>query len=247
MPIEVDILTLTNAFRKEHALPALRLHQDLSRVATTHAANVADGIEPFSHLGAPERFVSSGARCLNVAENLARSDGFGREEIPRAAVSGWCGSEGHRRNLLGPFDACGIGWAANDAGVIFVTQLLALIDEREGPNLRAQAAQVLKEGGLRFLSSTPAVCATVGLALGGPMLMLGGGVVGGALSLGVGLRPATLPRAACHRALTWYRPSECACCGAVDCELWLSPDDRTPLCTSCHPSPADARVWQFVD
>eukprot|EP00440_Ansanella_granifera_P062232 gb/GFBE01067472.1/.p1 GENE.gb/GFBE01067472.1/~~gb/GFBE01067472.1/.p1 ORF type:complete len:248 (+),score=40.15 gb/GFBE01067472.1/:1-744(+) len=247
MPLEVEILALTNAFRKEHALPPLAQHKDLSTVATRHAAAVADGLEPFSHHGAPERFQESGAQCLNVAENLARSDGFGREELPRAAVEGWIGSEGHRRNLLGPFDACGIGWAANESGVVFVTQLLALIDEREGPSLRAQALKAVQLGGAKFVQSTPAVCATLGLVVGGPITAVVMGIGGVALGTGVGLRPVNIPRAACARALTWYKPSECVRCGARDTELMLSPDDKLPLCAGCHPSPGDGGVWRFVD
>eukprot|EP00931_Biecheleriopsis_adriatica_P006601 TRINITY_DN107988_c0_g1_i1.p1 TRINITY_DN107988_c0_g1~~TRINITY_DN107988_c0_g1_i1.p1 ORF type:complete len:251 (+),score=43.85 TRINITY_DN107988_c0_g1_i1:103-855(+) len=247
MPLEAEILALTNAFRKEHALPPLAQHQDLSRVAARHAAAVADGLEPFSHKGAQERFEESGAKCLNVAENLARSDGFGRQELPRAAVDGWCGSEGHRRNLLGPFDVCGIGWAANESGVVFVTQLLALMDERDCPSSRDQAMKALKQGGARFLESTPAVCATLGFCMGGPIGCVGGGIVGGSLSAFAGVRPATLPRAACARALSWYNPTKCSSCGAADVELLLRQEDKMPLCLSCHPSPGDTCLWQLVD
>lgn len=246
MPIEADILELTNDFRREHALPPLVQHKDLSVVASKHAAAVADGLEPFSHSGAPERFQASGARCLNVAENLARSDGFGRQDLPRATVEGWCGSEGHRRNLLGPFDVCGIGWAANESGVVFVTQLLALIDEREALSRTELALDALKQSGLNFIRSTPAVCATLGFFLGGTVVALSGGMVGGALSAGLGLKPVNLPKAACARALTWYKPTACARCGCVDSELLLS-EDRLPLCSACHPFPADDGCWQFVD
>jgi len=245
-PVDQEILALTNAFRREHALPPLARHSELSCIAARHAAAVADGEAPFSHSGAPERFAACGTRCLNVAENLARSDGFCREELPRAAVAGWCGSEGHRRNLLGPFDVCGVGWAASDSGTIFVTQLLALLDERDAPGLHAKASKAMKEGALCFASSTPAVCAALGLVLAGPVLGgISGGMLGGALSYGCGLKASSLPRAACARAFSWLQPSTCAHCGAPG-ELLLAVDGSV-LCPSCHPAPADSNVWHYID
>lgn len=246
MPLDLEILALTNAFRREHALPALAHHKELSCIASRHAAAVADGIEPFSHRGAPERFAACGTRCLNVAENLARSDGFGREELPRAAVSGWCGSEGHRRNLLGPFDVCGVGWAASDCGTIFVTQLLALLDERDAPSLSVRASQAVRAGVLQIAASTPAVCAALGLVIAGPVIGgLSGGVLGGALSYGCGLRASNLPRAACARAISWLQPKTCSACGTAG-ELVLN-SDRSVLCVHCHPAPGDSNVWHYID
>merc|ERR1712224_203484 len=125
--VELEVLEFTNSFRAEHRLQALRWHAGLAGIARKHAVAVAEGSAPFSHCGARERFQACSSRCINIAENLARSEGFGRGELSEATVKGWCESEGHRGNLLGPFDHCGIGWAASDNGVIFMTQLLALV------------------------------------------------------------------------------------------------------------------------
>jgi len=245
MPLDVEILELTNAFRQEHALPALARHLELTGIATRHAAAVADSLEPFSHRGAPERFAACSTRCLNVAENLARSDGFCREELPGATVAGWCSSEGHRRNLLGPFDVCGIGWAANENGTIFITQLLALLDERDAPRLGVCLSQAADKA-IKIVASTPALCAALGLVVAGPGIgFVGGGVLGGALSLGAGLRVSSLPRVAGARAANWLQPKVCTCCGQMG-ELLLD-SSGTLLCADCHPTPTDTNVWQYID
>lgn len=247
MPLDEDILELTNSFRQQHALPPLMHHKALARVAAKHAADVADGAAPFSHAGAPERFSScQGARWVNVAENLARSDGFGRDELPQATVSGWCGSPGHRRNLLGPFDACGIGWAASDAGTIFVTQLLALRDARDCPTVYAQTSQVLCEGAIRVANSAPAVCAALGLALSGPAVALGAGALGGALGHGYGLKATSVPLWGCGKAWRWLRPACCSRCGGGGGSLALAADGAL-LCVDCHPAPGDQANWNYVE
>mmetsp|Transcript_167143 Transcript_167143/g.536842 ORF Transcript_167143/g.536842 Transcript_167143/m.536842 type:complete len:259 (-) Transcript_167143:314-1090(-) len=247
--LDHEMLELTNDFRGEHGLPALRWHTGLAKVARRHAILVAEGSAPFSHSGAPDRFAQCGTRCINVAENLARSDGFSREDLPGAAVNGWCNSEGHRRNLLGPFDACGIGWAASDSGTVFVTQLLALVDEQS--TWRGKA----KELATLYFSSTPAVCAGVALVLtGGPLLAITGGIAGVALERRYGLQLASAPRVLQDRASAWLQPKTCSSCrksadsGDLLATSWAanSEDGGKLLCRQCHPSPADADVWCYV-
>lgn len=260
MPLDVQLLDLTNDFRAKHGLPPLQWHKGLATVARKHAVLVAEGRAPFSHSGAPQRFAQCGTRCINVAENLARSDGFSREDLPGAAVAGWCGSEGHRRNLLGPFDACGLGWAASDSGTIFVTQLLALLDEKSSFRGR------LRESATRAMSSTPVVCAAVGFAIGGgPLLALTSGIVGSALEKRYGLRLVSAPRVLRGRAVGWMNPAACASCGAAadgtallatstssdvggePCRSSAGAKAGKLLCRCCHPSPADADVWCYLE
>mmetsp|Transcript_32429 Transcript_32429/g.75350 ORF Transcript_32429/g.75350 Transcript_32429/m.75350 type:complete len:247 (-) Transcript_32429:136-876(-) len=246
MPLDTEILVLTNAFRAEHALPPLTRHEGLTKVAMRHAASVADGAAPFSHAGARERFQACGARCINVAENLARSDGFDHKEVPKAAMAGWTDSPGHRRNLLGPFDVCGVGWAASDNGTTFVTQLLVLLDERDKPSGYMLASKELSEGVLQLTLSTPAVCAALGAVAAGPLLGgVGGLLVGGALKCRHGVKAASLPRAACGRASRWLQPSKCARCGGA--QNLLLGSEGSLLCESCHPVPGDNNLWKFVE
>lgn len=242
MPLELDILSLTNEFRSDHALSPLRWHCALAGIARRHAVAVAEGRAPFSHAGAHQRFASCSTRCINVAENLARSDGFGRDDLPQAAVAGWRESTGHRRNLLGPFNACGVGWAASDAGTIFITQLLALLDERS--SLRGQ----LREGALSVATSTPAICTGIGLVLAGPVMALGGGILGSALDYKYGMKVANVPSVLQKKFLGYYKGHACDQCGAPRVgELLVNGTDGKLLCARCHPDPSSADAWCFVE
>jgi uncharacterized protein YkwD len=120
------ILRLTNDHRKAHKMPELLRNDKLAESAQQHAEEMS-GVAPsgkfahFSHEGAMERFERTGLACINCAENLARV--HGHDDIPAAVVNGWIESPGHRRNLVGPFNVCGIGVSTNGEGVTFVSQL----------------------------------------------------------------------------------------------------------------------------
>jgi len=244
-PLGLELLELSNSVRIENNLPPLEWHKGLSEVARRHAASVADGLASFSHAGAWERFQQCGTRCINVAENLARSDGFIRGDLPHAAVSGWVESEGHRRNLLGPFDSCGIGWAASDNGTIFITQLLALVDEQSQRHAR------FREAAYSFVASTPTICTAVGLVFAGPLPALCGGLLGGAIDSRYGLKAVSLPQMLHKRATNWLLPTICGRCGraAESGELYIegSAVDGQLVCKECHPTPSDAEVWCFLE
>ena len=69
------------------------------------------------------------ARCRRfppnraAGENLAMNSGV--YDVAKCAVDGWINSPGHRKNLLGAFDVCGIGVARSGTGQFYLTQLLA--------------------------------------------------------------------------------------------------------------------------
>jgi hypothetical protein len=241
--LEFEILELTNKFRGECNLQPLAWHKGLAGIAKRHAIMVAEGRAHFSHEGAPERFASCGTKCTNVAENLARSDGFNRDDLPVAAVDGWTASEGHRRNLLGPFDACGIGWAASDSGTIFVTQLLALLDERS--HQQGQFREKISD--VAFNGSTPAVCFGVGLVIGGPWVAVGGAIAGRALDMRYGFKAASVPRVLKDRARGLIRRRACSHCGDQSDDLLIDESNGTLLCSSCHPEPESSNVWCYVE
>lgn len=240
--VESEVLELTNSFRAEQKLAPLAWHAGLARIAKQHAIAVAEGRAPFSHAGARERFSACSSRLINVAENLARSEGFGRGDLPEASVAGWRESDGHRRNLLGPFDVVGIGWACSDTGVVFMTQLLALVDERSSLHDR------WRESAFKVVSSTPALLATVGLVFAGPTVAIGGAIAGGALQHH-GFKASKLPSVAQHRLSELLKHRFCAGCGAQAVgELLLSPNkDARLFCWGCHPTPNSHDVWCFVE
>jgi len=210
--------------------------------AKRHATMVAEGRAHFSHDGAQQRFASCGTKCTNVAENLARSDGFERADLPEAAVNGWRDSEGHRRNLLGPFDVCGIGWAASDSGTIFVTQLLALLDETS--HKRGQ----LKEQVIDVATSNTSAWCLAGLVAAGPWVAVPSAIAGKVLEIKYGFKITSLPSLLTDRVRGRIHRTVCSRCGAKDeCNLLFNESTGTLLCNDCHPDPDCDDVWCFVD
>jgi hypothetical protein len=249
-PLDHELFELTNAFRAECKVHPLQWHRGLARIAREHAMTVADGRAPFSHAGAKSRFSQCETKCVNIAENLARSEGFVRADIPEAVVSGWRSSEGHRRNLLGPFDVCGIGFAASDDGTIFVTQLLALLDEDSAKRRRA------KDVAVEALTSNSAVFAVAGLALRGPVVALAGGFLGSTVENRFGFRASAVPQVVCRKAHEFLSPAACARCGAPasqGSELHVSSRKevgRQAFCSRCLPpgnfERSNSDVWNYV-
>jgi uncharacterized protein YkwD len=112
---EAKVLTLTNARRKAHGRKPLKAATCPDRLAehwTRHMARTHD----FSHQSLDPFF-----DCVHVhaaGENIA----FGYE-TPRALVSGWMHSAGHRANILSrSFHRIGVsGWRDTD-GRTYATQ-----------------------------------------------------------------------------------------------------------------------------
>ena len=106
--VEIAIIEMTNAFRREHKLGEVRPSPALARAAHAYAdylarsgtfSHTADGREPSA------RAESAGYQFCQIAENLALnldSRGFEARALASQAVEGWKNSPGHRKNLLAP-------------------------------------------------------------------------------------------------------------------------------------------------
>lgn len=106
--VEIAIVEMTNAFRREHKLGEVKTNPELAKAARDYAAylarsgsfsHTADGREPAA------RAESAGYQFCQVAENLALnldSRGFESRALAGQAVEGWKNSPGHRKNLLAP-------------------------------------------------------------------------------------------------------------------------------------------------
>ena len=105
---EIAILEMTNAFRTESKLGAVKPNAALTAAARAFAeylartgqfAHEADGRQP------AQRAEASGYRYCLISENLAMnldSRGFEARALAREAVEGWKNSPGHRANMLRP-------------------------------------------------------------------------------------------------------------------------------------------------
>jgi uncharacterized protein YkwD len=111
---EKEILTLTNAARKEQQLPPLVINATLMKSARQHSANMAkqnkmshklDDKSPF------DRLEDIGYEYAVAGENIASGDAsISIKEI----FQGWMDSKGHRENILGKdYVEIGLGIAAS--------------------------------------------------------------------------------------------------------------------------------------
>ncbi len=105
---EIAVIEMTNAFRAENRLDAVRINPTLSRAAKLYAeylartgkfAHEADGRQP------SDRTQAVGYKHCMVAENLAlnqSSRGFETRDLALRAVDGWKNSPPHREAMLLP-------------------------------------------------------------------------------------------------------------------------------------------------
>ena len=103
----IRALDLTNKFRKEQGKsPMLSWNQQLHDIAMTHCVNMATGKCPIGHDGFQQRNNAVKFYIRAFGENVAYN--FGQADAVECAVIGWINSPGHRKNLLGDFNLCGI-------------------------------------------------------------------------------------------------------------------------------------------
>jgi uncharacterized protein YkwD len=120
-------LCLLNAERAARGLGALRTSTKLARAAQGHADDMVDR-RYFAHGNYGARIARTGwgrhRRTYTIGENLGYA--AGDAATPRAIVTAWMGSPGHRANILQRrFHAIGIGIASGtpdgDAGATYST------------------------------------------------------------------------------------------------------------------------------
>ena len=106
--VEIAIVEMTNAFRAELKLGAVKPDPKLAAAARKYAEFLAAS-DLFSHTADgrqhSDRAKSAGYRFCLISENLSfnlDSRGFESRQLARDAVEGWKKSEGHRRNLVAP-------------------------------------------------------------------------------------------------------------------------------------------------
>lgn len=114
----------TNAFRIKKKLPTLSWNQNLADSATAHSKNMAEHTIPFCHAGFKERIASLTIHPKASAENIFMCNMQG--DISRIALDSWIQSQGHLKNLVGNYTACGIGVYKNDEGYWYFTQIFGL-------------------------------------------------------------------------------------------------------------------------
>ncbi|MCL4765072.1 MAG: CAP domain-containing protein [Hyphomicrobiaceae bacterium] len=104
--VEIAIVELTNAVRKQHSLGEVKPDPELEKAAREYARFLA-GSPAFSHTAdgrqPADRAKAAGYEPCFISENLSSnldSRGFETRQLAREAVHGWLNSPGHRKNLL---------------------------------------------------------------------------------------------------------------------------------------------------
>lgn len=114
------VLELTNQFRAQNGLSALKLNSELNAAAQNHSQDMALS-DYFSHTGKNgsqpwDRAKAVGYEAQAMGENIAA--GY---TTPETVVQGWINSPGHRANLLNAsFTELGVGYylLENDTGSV---------------------------------------------------------------------------------------------------------------------------------
>ena len=122
--IERRTYDVVNDYRVSIGLPALEYSEALAAIARQHSRAMATGRSSFSHAGAPLRMRAAQdiIRLKTFAENIAFNNAPAHR-APRRALSGWLGSQSHRKTIEGEFDLTGVGSARGEDGFIYLTQL----------------------------------------------------------------------------------------------------------------------------
>ncbi|UCZ51394.1 CAP domain-containing protein [Bacillus shivajii] len=110
---ERRVIELTNAERRNHNLPELETHNQLSNVARVKSEDMQED-NYFSHTSPTYGSPFDMIRDFDVdysaaAENIAQG-----QQSPEQVVESWMNSEGHRQNILnGDFTHIGVGYEEN--------------------------------------------------------------------------------------------------------------------------------------
>lgn len=115
-------LEFTNEFRAQQGLPKLAWNQSIAEVARKHSINMGNHVVGFGHDGFKNR-TREMPYCNASAENVYMANHKG--DRAQRAVNAWIKSEGHRHNLVGDYNTCGIGVYKNTEGYWYFTQLFA--------------------------------------------------------------------------------------------------------------------------
>lgn len=107
--VEIVIVEMTNQFRRQNRLSALKRNRTLDEAARSFAAYLAR-TGKFSHTAdgrrPADRTRSAGYKHCRISENLALnvdSRGFRTRQLARGAVDGWKNSPPHRKAMVDPF------------------------------------------------------------------------------------------------------------------------------------------------
>lgn len=123
-------LAFTNEFRVHNGLNVLEWSSPLAQIGWIHSRDMGQGVSNFSHYGFDARVANYPNGYNGAGENLYMARGYQTSLIAKNAVDSWIKSPGHRANLLGEWQQCGIGAFENSQGAFYLTQLFKYDDPK---------------------------------------------------------------------------------------------------------------------
>lgn len=120
--MEAEILQYVNEDRKDHGMAPLQVNALESSLALKHSQDMAGGKVKFGHDGFDKRAksIQQSLGSTEIGENVAEGPMTARE-----VVDGWLNSPGHKKNIEGHFTLTGIGYAKDNRGNIYFTQIFS--------------------------------------------------------------------------------------------------------------------------
>ena len=120
--LELSIHQQINQYRRSQNLSPLEFDPIISAQARIHSQEMAN-IGTINHEGFNERLesVAETISYQSAAENVAFNQGY--PQPGAIAVKGWIESPGHHHNIIGRYNATGIGVAQNAKGEYYFTQI----------------------------------------------------------------------------------------------------------------------------
>ncbi len=124
---EMQILKLINKHRENIGKKPMKMDAFIYNVAMKHSKNMASAKVKFGHSGFKKRASKIKKHFKNTrswAENVAAG-----QTTPEAVVNSWLHSSGHKRNIEGDYNYCGIAIAKNKSGVPYYTHFFVKLAE----------------------------------------------------------------------------------------------------------------------
>jgi uncharacterized protein YkwD len=121
--LEREVFELVNRYRRARGATPLVLDARIGEQARRHSVAMANGSTPVGHRGFDDRVqaLRRVMACRRSAENVGMNHGY--RDPASQVVRGWIESEGHRKNIEGPYESTGIGVVSDAAGTIYFTQI----------------------------------------------------------------------------------------------------------------------------
>ncbi len=121
---QLEILNLINRHRQSIGKNSLQMDAFLCTIAMTHSEKMAKRRIRFGHSGFKRRIRKTKNQYENsyrYAENVAAG-----QKTPKQVVDAWLKSPGHRKNIEGDYNFCGLAVARNKRGVPYYTHFFMM-------------------------------------------------------------------------------------------------------------------------